>query len=147
MKWRFVDRIESCEPWTSIRGRKAVSFEEYSLLKNFNRKGTLPEALALESLVQLARWLIAKSSDFTQIGTLSKVEALKFEQEAVMGDSLSLEIRILERKGMSIRMGCDASTSSGTVCQGTIVLDAQPLAGFADPHSLRSMWGEISVPA
>jgi len=39
MKWRLIDKLERYEPWRSVSGRKAVSFEEYSLLKPFGRKG------------------------------------------------------------------------------------------------------------
>ena len=147
MKWRFVDRIEGCEPWISIHGRKVVSFEEYSLLKPFGRKGTLPEALVMESLIQLARWLIVNSSDSEQVGIVSQIDDLRFGCAALMGDSLGLSIRVLERGDKQISMACEASTGSGIVCQGTIALDVFPLAGYVEPESLRSLWGELNAPA
>ena len=62
MKWRVVDRIAPCEPWTAIEGHKCVSLEEYFLMERLGRRGALPESLLLAGFVELGRWLVCVSS-------------------------------------------------------------------------------------
>ena len=72
MKLRLVDKIFAWSPYQSISGLKAVSFEEYCLKEAFGDEARLPESLLLESFLQLGNWLLLLSSDYNQIGMVSR---------------------------------------------------------------------------
>ena len=139
MRWRFADRIDAFEPWTRISGRKSVSLEEYSLLTRLGREGVLPESLVVESCVQLARWLVAKSSSFEQTCLLAGIDSFAFEREVGMGDSLRMTVTVRDRSEDSFSAHCEVSD----VAQGELLLTLIPLAETCDPENTATLWHEI----
>ena len=113
MRWHFVDRIGKFKPWQSIIGLKGISLEEYSLLEPFNRKSIFPESLILESCLHLARWLVMKSSDFTQTSVVSRFENAQFHNEAVMGDVLNIVLTVKSRGDALIEFDCNVTAGTG----------------------------------
>jgi hypothetical protein len=91
MKFRMVDRILDCQA-DLIRTRKTVSFEEYSLLKPWGRKGAFPETLVFQVAVESASLLLAHRSGRTRVGLLEEVEALRFARESRPGAVLDCEV-------------------------------------------------------
>jgi hypothetical protein len=109
MRWQFVDRITRFDRWAAIEGVKAVSLEEYSLLEPLGRKGALPEVLVLESCVQLARWLVAASSEFRESCLLCGVHDFAIQREAGAGCMLALSVTSVSgRRPPSLAAGADA---------------------------------------
>lgn len=143
MRWRFVDRVARFEAWAAIEGRKAISFEEYSLLKPFGRKGFFPETLALESCVELVRWLVAASSGFQQATVLSQVEDFRFEREVGMGEALQMSATITQRDEKELRIECSISSAGQPVGRGALSVAMQPLAEGFDRECVETMWREL----
>ena len=94
MKFRMVDRIVAFEAKSSIRGVKAVSFEEYELKSPMGDEPHLPETLIMEGLFQLGNWLIMLSSDFSQMGLLIRTSRMNFLDRVRPGQSLVMEATV-----------------------------------------------------
>lgn len=143
MRWRFTDRVLEFEPWSRITGRKAISMEEYSLLKPFGRKGTFPESLVVESCVHLIRWLVARSSDFRQTALLRELRSFEFPTEAGMGDVLDIRIRLAREGEDGLRAECDVHASKGCVGRGSIGLRLDVLDQHCVPSDQAALWREL----
>lgn len=147
MRWRFVDRIEAFGLWAFIRGRKAISLVEYSLLNPFGREGTFPESLVLESCIHLARWLVIKSSDFKKTCLLSELGNLNFNHEVGMGHILTMGITVTMRREDNLHVDCEATDGERLICYGALTLGLMDLTGLADPEVMKAWWQELYVKA
>ncbi len=147
MRWRFVDRIEEFQPWVSIKGLKAVSLAEYSLLNPFGREGAFPESLVLESCVHLARWLIIRSSDFKKTCLLSGLESFNFDREVGPGDILRMGITVSIGGEDSLRIDCKATDGERPIGYGTLTVEMMDIAVLADPEAMKALWKELYVKA
>jgi hypothetical protein len=146
MRWRFVDKVESFQPWQAATGRKAISFEEASLCERLGRKGVLPESLVLESCVQLVRWLVAASSEFATTCLLTEVERFALLHKVGMGDSLALAATVLGREAGRLRVECRVECRGQAVAEGVLSVELLPLSACAPPEDTRSLWRELSAP-
>jgi 3-hydroxymyristoyl/3-hydroxydecanoyl-(acyl carrier protein) dehydratase len=143
VRWRHVDRIDSFKPWESIHGTKVVSFEEASLHKHFGRKGYLPPSLVIEACVELTRWLVAASSDFELVSTVSEIEGLRFDSPAGLGIVMQMEISVEERAGTTLRVLCRASDGDREIASGQIKVELSQLTGAFDPAVVTETWREL----
>lgn len=98
MKFRLVDKITSWKANERITGIKAVSFEEYSLKEAFGAEAHLPEMLLLESFLQLGNWLILLSTDFRQMGMVTRITEARFHERLRPGRQSHMEVTITRRR-------------------------------------------------
>ena len=145
MRWHLIDRITTFRKWSSVRGRKAVSFEEYSLLKPFGRKGFFPETLAVETCVELVRWFVKKSSNFNELCLLSEVEEFSFISQIGAGDVLDISASVLRNGNGMVHMQCRISTGGGEVAHGRIAVELFPLAEYDNRELTEDLWKELYV--
>ena len=156
MKWRFLDCIISFEPWAMIAARKAISLEEYSLLKPFGRKGDFPEGLILECCVEAVRWLVAASSGFAQVSVLSEIEGFRFTAKMPipatadkmptmvgMGDVLEIAATVKQRGENDASIECCVKCSDKDAARGEITVALLPLNESFDREFVESMWREL----
>ena len=143
MKWRLIDRIDRFEPWQHAAGAKTVSFEEYSLLKRLGRKGAFPESLVLDACVELARWLVAGSSDFAQVAALEQIEDFAFRTEAGRGDVLEISLTTLNRDETHLALKCAVAFAGREVASGKITVNLSPLSESFDREWLVGLWQEL----
>ncbi len=129
MKFRMVDRILDCDE-RSIRTRKTVSFEEFSLLKPWGRKGAFPESLLLQVAVESAALLLARRSSHTRTGVLSSVEELRFERETRPGAVLQCDVEVME-PGFVFHI----EDQHGPLAAGRLGLQELPLSQLFDPET------------
>jgi hypothetical protein len=147
MRWRFVDRIEEFAPWAFIRGRKAISLVEYSLLNPFGREGAFPESLVLESCVHLARWLVVRSSSFKSTCLLSELGSFNVDHEVGLGHILTMGIRVTMRREDSLQVDCEATDGERLIGYGALTVSLMDLTGMADPEVMKAMWQELYAKA
>lgn len=147
MRWRFVDRIEEFRPWAFIRGRKAISLVEYSLLNPFGREGAFPESLVLESCIHLARWLVIRSSDFKNTCLLCGLGSFNFDHEVGLGHILRMGITVTLRREDSLQIDCEATDGERIIGYGALTMGMMDLSGVADPKAMKAMWQELYVKA
>ena len=147
MRWRLIDRIEEFEAWDSIRGRKTVSLEEYSLLEPLGRKGHLPESLILECSVHLVRWLTAASSAFEQSCTLLEVNSFVFEYETNPGNALTVSASVQDKQKDRLVAECSVEVGSRRCAHGRIALSLLPLKETDLADNVRTLWRELYAKA
>jgi 3-hydroxymyristoyl/3-hydroxydecanoyl-(acyl carrier protein) dehydratase len=147
MKFRMVDRIFSYEPRRSIRGSKAISFEEYSLRDPLGSPAALPESLLLESLFQLGNWLIMLSSDFTEMGLVIRTGQIEFLQSVGPGERLDGVITVKNYRDDGICFDGEAYVGNQLVARGSSCL-AVPVAlsEYQNPEHLKVLFSEIHRP-
>jgi len=142
--WRLLDRIDRFEPGRAIAGTKAISLEEYVLLRPFGRTGRFPESLVLECCVELVRWFVAASSGFAQTSYLSEVREFRIERETNTGDVLGVSASLARRDEQTIEMQCRVDCGDNHVAHGTVAFDLMPLAEAFDRAFIEGMWRELN---
>lgn len=147
MRWRFLDSMHSVTPWREARGRKAVSLEEYYLLQPLGREGVFPESLCLECCVEVARWLVATSSEFRTTCALAEAAGFTFRKRAVPGDTLDIAISVVRRDESGLTAECRVICCNDEAAQGRITVEFLPLKDSFDAGLLSGMWKEIYAPA
>ena len=147
MKFRLVDRITAWEARRSIRGVKAVSFEEYRLKAAFGDEPHLPETLVTESLFQLGNWLVMLSSDFTRMGMIVRFEQVRFDAPLLPGERLDMEVTVRQWRDDGIQFdGVGLSAGRAIIAGRGALAVPVPLADYCDPQDLRVLYSEIHRP-
>lgn len=143
MRWRFTDRVLSFRPWEAISGVKAVSLEEYHLLKPLGRDGSFPESLVLEACVELGRWLASASSDFTRSAVPSEIEEFHFDEPAGIGSMLRIDVDADCPADGLLRLTCRVSDSGRPIARGHLLLRLIPLTEVQDARWVAAMWAQL----
>ena len=112
MRYLLIDHITEWKSGESIMGVKNVAMSEDFLEFHFPKNPIMPGILLLEGLVQLAGWLEAASSDFSNWFLLTKVRKSNFYGFALPGDQVEFE---LERLGVNDEAVNRAYTGIGFV--------------------------------
>jgi 3-hydroxymyristoyl/3-hydroxydecanoyl-(acyl carrier protein) dehydratase len=147
MKFRLVDQIHSWTPYQSIRGIKAVSFEEYCLKEAFGDEPHLPETLLLESFLQLGNWLIVLSSDFRQIGMVSRMSQVAFQDYLRPGQQLRMEVVFSRVRDDGFELAGEGKVNVRTIITGLGCLAVPvPAAEYVNPEDLRVLFSELYRP-
>jgi hypothetical protein len=143
MRWQMLDRVETFSPWSSATGRKAISFEEYGLLKPFGRMGVLPETLVLETGVQLARWVVMASSSFQETCVLDDVTDFGFLSQPSLGAVLRVAVVFSDRSHDQVPAKCHIEADGVTLAEGDLTLSIMPMAEHIERDLAALTWREI----
>ena len=147
MKFRLVDKIIAWSPYQSISGLKAVSFEEYCLKEAFGDEARLPETLLLESFLQLGNWLLLLSSDYNQIGMVSRISEVRFHAFLLPGQQLRMDVTVARRHEDGFELSGEGRVNGRTVISGLGCLAVPvPAATYVYPEDLRVLFSEIYEP-
>ena len=147
MKFRLVDRIAAWTPYESIRGSKAVSFEEYCLKERWGDEPRLPETLALESFLQLGNWLVLLSTDFQKFALVTRIGEVQFLGPVGPGSRLEMELRVVRHHDEGWELAGEGRVDGQTVMRGSGCLAfSVPVAEFVDPADLRVLFSKIHQP-
>jgi 3-hydroxyacyl-[acyl-carrier-protein] dehydratase len=95
MRYLLVDRIQEWTPGASIRGIKNVAMSEDFLEFHFPKNPVMPGVMLLEALTQLAGWLEAASSEFTQWFLIDRVAKSSFYGFTLPGDQVELHVELI----------------------------------------------------
>ncbi len=143
MRWRFADRIDEFQAWVFIQGRKGVSLEEYSLLERFGRPGVFPEILTLETCIHFSRWLVERSSEFTQSCLIAQVENFTFSTPAGMGDNLKISVYLTDHQEDQMGVQCRVESDGRDIALGGLRLNRVPFGTLQDSETRRILWQEL----
>jgi 3-hydroxymyristoyl/3-hydroxydecanoyl-(acyl carrier protein) dehydratase len=144
MKFRMVDKILDWQSCRSIRGIKAVSFEEYELKKAFGGTAHLPESLLAEGLFQLGNWLVMLSSDFQLMGVLKEFKSVSFSGMLGPGLRLTIEAQFLEYDEKHVVFDAQGRSGTKTIARAeSCMAELVKLADYYDPNDLQVLYSEI----
>ncbi|MCB1193935.1 MAG: hypothetical protein H7A23_13290 [Leptospiraceae bacterium] len=146
MKWRFVDKIIFFESWKRIKALKAVSLEEYYILKPLGREGILPETLLMESSLQLARWFLEKSSEFTLSFVDFEIENFTIIEEVLMGESITMEVEMESKNPKEMTFLSKASIRDKMVAFGDITIQITNISLLHNKERRALLWEGIYAP-
>ncbi|HSB02985.1 MAG TPA: 3-hydroxyacyl-ACP dehydratase FabZ [Anaerolineales bacterium] len=99
MRFILIDRILELHPDESAIGVKNVTMSEDFLAHHFPHRPIMPGVLIVESMVQLADWLIRASSDFKMIGLATAFDRMKFRNVVRPGDQMKVKVSLTSQQG------------------------------------------------
>ena len=98
MRYFLVDKVTELKPGERARGVKCVTLSDEVLHDHFPDHPVMPGVLILESLAQLAGFLLEtslnKAGSPLRRALLAQVQQAKFHEMAGPGDALDLEVTI-----------------------------------------------------
>jgi 3-hydroxyacyl-[acyl-carrier-protein] dehydratase len=96
----LVDRVVEIEPGKRIVAIKNVTANEWFFQGHFPGFPIMPGVLIVEALAQTgAVLLLSDESARGQIPLFAGIEKCRFRQQVVPGDTLTLELEVLARRG------------------------------------------------
>jgi 3-hydroxyacyl-[acyl-carrier-protein] dehydratase len=96
----LVDRVVEMEPGKRIVAIKNVTANEWFFQGHFPGYPIMPGVLIVEALAQAgAVLLLSDESTRGQIPLFAGIEKCRFRQQVVPGDTLTLEMEVLARRG------------------------------------------------
>lgn len=111
MRYLLIDHITEWKVGETIKGVKNVAMSEDFLEFHFPKNPIMPGVMLLEALAQLAGWLQAASSDFSEWILIRKVRKSNFYGFAFPGDQVELQVNEIS----SGEAGIKVYTGTGTV--------------------------------
>ncbi|GAB3676940.1 3-hydroxyacyl-ACP dehydratase FabZ [Actinocorallia lasiicapitis] len=117
MRFHLIDRIDSYEPHTSVRGRKLTSLSEEFWT---GTDPVMPPPLVLEALCQAATWLVVASTGRRKRAALLQIGSVSFTGDVRPGDVVVLEGRV------------STMTQEMAVVSGTATVDGRPVLEAVD---------------
>lgn len=139
MRFYFVDKVTAFEAGVQIHGVKNVSMSEPYFSFHFQRFPVMPGVLIIESLAQLAGFLIELTLDRDQSwkkAILSIVDRTKFKTMVRPGDQIEMEARLvnLAENGAA----CEVKAT----CNGRLVAETSLTFALADGRDVVDDWLE-----
>lgn len=96
----LVDRILELEPGKRAVGIKNVTMNEYFFQGHFPGQPIMPGVLMVEALAQIgAVALLTMEGNEGKIPMFTGIEKLRFKRQVVPGDTLRLEMEVLQMRG------------------------------------------------
>src|SRR5262245_43180259 len=121
-----VDRVTEVEARRHIAGIKGVSLEEEYFRDHFPHFAVVPGVLILETCIQLGSWLLSASTDFTRIGRLRRVRALRFKKASFPGSLLHVHVRCAEWSDTELVLRADVSSDRTSCTEGEFSIGVEP---------------------
>ena len=94
----LVDRAERLVPNQSIRGIKAVTYNELFFQGHFPKRPVMPGVLIIEAMAQTGAVLMSRSMDIDvskHAVFLLSVDQVRFRTPVVPGDLLEMDVQVL----------------------------------------------------
>ena len=98
MRFLLIDRITEVKKDDMAIGIKNLTMNEDYFEHHFPFFPIMPGVLIVESMVQLASWLVSFSQDFKVFALLQSLSNAKFRKPVQPGDSLIIQVQIKSRK-------------------------------------------------
>ncbi|MEA3213025.1 MAG: hypothetical protein QOE70_6082 [Chthoniobacter sp.] len=124
----MIDRIVDLEGENKCTGVKCVSMNEQFFQGHFPGHPIMPGVLQLEAMAQVGSVLLLRLPGNTgRIGYFMSADSVKFRKPVVPGDTLFIEVEMLQRK----RSICKAR--GRCLVNNEVVSEAEMMFGIVDP--------------
>ena len=120
----LVDRAERIMPNRSIRGIKAVSYNEAFFQGHFPNRPVMPGVLIIEAMAQTSGVLVGLSMDLVDKAAkvfFMGVDGVKFRRKVVPGDVLELHVKALRGGGRVWKFEGKAYVEGELACEATFM--------------------------
>jgi 3-hydroxyacyl-[acyl-carrier-protein] dehydratase len=138
VRFLLIDSILELDPGARAVGIKNVTMTEDFLADHFPDRPIMPGVLILESLVQLADWIIRDASDFDKIGVATGFDRIKFRRVARPGDQLRLEVDLSASDGGTHEFRGKAYSGDEIAASAHLTIAEAPLADYLDADLARA---------
>ncbi len=140
MRFLLVDSIVELETGGRATGIKNVTLSEDFLADHFPDRPIMPGMMIVESLVQLADWMVRQASDFQRLGLARSFDRIKFRRVVRPGDQLRLEVQIVDQGEEEAQVHGRAYCLDKLVATATFTLSLQPIQPYLDPDEARRVF-------
>lgn len=138
MRFLLVDSILELETGARAVGLKNISMSEDFLADHFPDRPIMPGMLILESLVQLADWVVRDASNFDKIGVAAGFDRIKFRRVARPGDQLRLEVGLSSSDDGTHEFRGKAYSVDELAASANITMIEAPLEDYLDADAARA---------
>ncbi|OQA74563.1 MAG: (3R)-hydroxymyristoyl-ACP dehydratase [bacterium ADurb.Bin243] len=148
MKFRFVDAISRIKKNEYMKGLKTVSFEEGFIKRPYSRNGFLPRTLLMETLAQLASWLIVYSTDFESKPLMACVDKMEIFADARTGDLIEIDCGLINLTGDGAHFNVRGSVGGREIIKAdSCVAGLVRLETLENVNDARAMFARLSAKA
>ncbi|PKM82779.1 MAG: hypothetical protein CVU89_04570 [Firmicutes bacterium HGW-Firmicutes-14] len=145
MRFIFVDAISCLRKNRYIRGSKSVSFEEGFISRPYAKNGFLPRTLLMESIAQMASWLVIYSTDFSFQPVIATVKQIELSADVRVGSVIDIECSVTNWSEDGAVMDCTGSVEGRTVikvCHSAMFF--MPLEQLQDIDEARADFAQLA---
>ena len=146
MRFIFDDRIIAVEPGLAIETLRNVNATEDVFADHFPGCPILPGALIVEAFAQAAQLLIGLTSDFAQVGRLTRLGRASFRHFVRPGDQLRIRCERRAAGGAWV-LAATADLAERRVATATLEFEVEEARSGTDAGAeaarLRALAGEI----
>lgn len=143
MRFLLVDAILELEPGSRAVGVKNIAMSEDFLADHFPDNPIMPGVLILESLVQLADWVVRDATGFEKIGIATGFDRIKFRRVARPGDQLRLEVGLASANGGTYAFRGKAYSRDTLAATADFTLAEAPLSDYLDAADARASFAVL----
>lgn len=123
----LVDRILEVEPGVRAVGIKNVTVNEYFFQGHFPGQPVMPGVLMVEALAQIgAVALLTMEGNEDKIPMFTGIDKLRFKRQVVPGDTLRLEMEVLQMRGAMGRGQGTVTVEGETAVKGELLFFLAP---------------------
>lgn len=140
MRFLLVDAILELESGVRATGVKSITMSEDFFSDHFPHRPIMPGSMIVESMVQLADWVVREASDFRQLGLATSFDNLKFRRVVGPGSQLRIEVKIVEQDATEVKVQGKAYNMDTLVASATFSLTLEPIEQYLDSAEARRMF-------
>ncbi len=140
MRFLLVDAILELESGVRATGIKSITMSEDFFSDHFPHRPIMPGSMIVESMVQLADWVVREASDFRQLGLATSFDNLKFRRVVGPGSQLRIEVKIVEQGATEVKVQGKAYNVDTLVASATFSLTLEPIERYLDSAEARRMF-------
>jgi len=118
----FVDKIIELEPRKRITGLKNVTANEHFFQGHFPSRLVMPGVLIVEALAQVCGVLVLGEEECRgKLAFFASIKEARFKKPVVPGDTLILEVEILNHRSRIVSCSGIAKVDGEVVCEAELM--------------------------
>jgi 3-hydroxyacyl-[acyl-carrier-protein] dehydratase len=148
VRFHLIDRVDSYEPFKSVRARKVTSLSE-DYWEEDDEHLVMPPPFVLEALCQAATWLIMISTERAKRAALLSIGSVDWRADIRPGEILEMVGEVGSFGGETAVVSGHVSVEGRTVLEAQDIMcaliDADTLADLEDTKRLQDMLTRVGT--